>query len=162
MGCLDDFLNDNEKRMHEELHEWCDSNMGWEGCDVNCPFHTADGEKDPSKMHWCHVDYVETSTDKPHPAFLDALYRDYGYLKSQLIKPCEGKGVEPVNVDLITEKLTEGINKFVKEKNAVEHPEHYNQGGIECIDALIAAFGKEAVSHFCICNLREGDYINQT
>jgi hypothetical protein len=34
----------------------------------------------------------------------------------------------------------------------VNHPAHYNQGGIECIDALIAAYGKEAVSHFCACN----------
>lgn len=34
----------------------------------------------------------------------------------------------------------------------VIHPSHYNQGGIECIDAMVAAFGKETVSHFCICN----------
>ena len=36
--------------------------------------------------------------------------------------------------------------------NNVEHPSHYNQGNIECIDAMIAAFGKETVEHFCICN----------
>ena len=34
----------------------------------------------------------------------------------------------------------------------VNHPSHYNQGGIECIDAMVAAFGKEAVENFCICN----------
>lgn len=34
----------------------------------------------------------------------------------------------------------------------VNHPSHYNQGDIECIDAMTAAFGKEAVAHFCICN----------
>ena len=34
----------------------------------------------------------------------------------------------------------------------VNHPSHYNQGGIECIDAMVAAFGKEAVENFCLCN----------
>ena len=34
----------------------------------------------------------------------------------------------------------------------VNHPSHYNQGGIECIDAMVSAFGKEAVGNFCICN----------
>ncbi len=34
----------------------------------------------------------------------------------------------------------------------VDHPSHYNQGGIECIDAMVSAFGKESVKHFCICN----------
>ena len=36
--------------------------------------------------------------------------------------------------------------------SAVNHPSHYNQGGIECIDAMVSAFGKEAVGNFCICN----------
>lgn len=34
----------------------------------------------------------------------------------------------------------------------VNNPEHYASGGIECIDAMIAAYGKEAVMHFCQCN----------
>ena len=34
----------------------------------------------------------------------------------------------------------------------VNHPSHYTQGNIECIDAMVSAFGKEAVSNFCICN----------
>lgn len=34
----------------------------------------------------------------------------------------------------------------------VNHPSHYNQGNIECIDAMIAAFGKEAVENFCLLN----------
>lgn len=36
--------------------------------------------------------------------------------------------------------------------DTVNHPSHYNQGGIECIDAMIAAFGKEKVCDFCIMN----------
>lgn len=35
---------------------------------------------------------------------------------------------------------------------SVNHPSHYNQGGVECIDAMVAAFGKEAVENFCLLN----------
>ena len=34
----------------------------------------------------------------------------------------------------------------------VNHPIHYNQNGMECIDEMILVFGVEAVKHFCICN----------
>lgn len=34
----------------------------------------------------------------------------------------------------------------------VNHPLHYTQGGIECIDAMESAYGTEAVIHFCMCN----------
>lgn len=44
------------------------------------------------------------------------------------------------------------IIKKHSETDNVNHPSHYTQGGIECIDAMIAAFGKEAVSNFCLCN----------
>ena len=36
--------------------------------------------------------------------------------------------------------------------DVVNHPSHYTQGGIECLDAMISAFGKEAVANFCLCN----------
>lgn len=34
----------------------------------------------------------------------------------------------------------------------VNHPQHYTNGGIECIDAMISAFGKEAVMIYCRIN----------
>lgn len=34
----------------------------------------------------------------------------------------------------------------------VTNPQHYCSGGIECIDAMVAAFGKETVADFCLCN----------
>ena len=34
----------------------------------------------------------------------------------------------------------------------VRHPAHYTQGGIECIQAMEAAFGKEAVATFAKLN----------
>ena len=33
----------------------------------------------------------------------------------------------------------------------VNHPNHY-QGKNECIDVMVAMFGKETVKHFCMCN----------
>ena len=36
--------------------------------------------------------------------------------------------------------------------NQVSHPSHYNQGGIECLDAMEAAYGKEATATFCLTN----------
>lgn len=38
------------------------------------------------------------------------------------------------------------------EEERVNHPNHYAQGDIECIDAMQAAFGKQAVMWFCVCN----------
>lgn len=35
----------------------------------------------------------------------------------------------------------------------VNRPAHYTSGGIECIDAMQAAFGVEAVKDFCLCNV---------
>ena len=34
----------------------------------------------------------------------------------------------------------------------VNHPPHYETNGIECIDAMQASQGDEAVRDFCICN----------
>lgn len=40
----------------------------------------------------------------------------------------------------------------VSSESNVSHPSHYNQGCIECIDAMVSAFGKEAVANFCLVN----------
>lgn len=34
----------------------------------------------------------------------------------------------------------------------VNHPSHYETGGIECIDAMLETQGREAVMDFCVCN----------
>lgn len=33
----------------------------------------------------------------------------------------------------------------------VNHPSHYTQGNVECIDAMEIAFGEEAVARYCLC-----------
>ena len=34
----------------------------------------------------------------------------------------------------------------------VNNPQHYNQGSIECCDAMVSAFGSELFSQFCVMN----------
>jgi len=36
--------------------------------------------------------------------------------------------------------------------NSVDHPDHYNQGGYECIEVMLSIYGPEAVKDFCVCN----------
>lgn len=36
--------------------------------------------------------------------------------------------------------------------DTINKPSHYADSKIECIDAMEAAFGVEAVMHFCLCN----------
>lgn len=52
-----------------------------------------------------------------------------------------------------------------KKVEMVEHPQHYNQGNIECIDAMESAFGADEVASFCKLNAfkyiwRAGDKLN--
>lgn len=40
------------------------------------------------------------------------------------------------------------------EIDMVNHPQHYNRdGAMECIDEMIAVFGKDIVACFCLCNV---------
>lgn len=43
-------------------------------------------------------------------------------------------------------------NKPDIKDDPVNHPKHYTQGDIECIDAMIAAKGIDKVIAFCECN----------
>lgn len=42
---------------------------------------------------------------------------------------------------------------MVKEKDAVNHPEHYESGSYECIDEMVAVSGMSVVANFCLCNV---------
>ena len=51
------------------------------------------------------------------------------------------------------ERIEENYNiVFGEPKEMVDHPDHYNQGSMECIDEMILIFGVEAVMDFCVCN----------
>lgn len=53
-----------------------------------------------------------------------------------------------------TDDMTEYVEKYLEavKPDPVNRPAHYTSGGIECIDAMQAAFGAEAVKDFCLCN----------
>lgn len=41
---------------------------------------------------------------------------------------------------------------YSEPSDMVNHPYHYNQGKIECIDAMVSAYGTVMVTDFCLCN----------
>ena len=50
-------------------------------------------------------------------------------------------------------RIAEYANEESKPKyDNINHPEHYTHTGIECIDVMVAIFGKPMVMGFCICN----------
>ena len=53
-----------------------------------------------------------------------------------------------------TPNIAEVVEKYGEDvkPDPVNRPAHYTSGGIECIDAMQAAFGAEAVKDFCLCN----------
>lgn len=53
------------------------------------------------------------------------------------------------------DKMAEYVEKYLEgvKTDPVNRPAHYTSGGIECIDAMTAAFGDEAVKDFCLCNV---------
>lgn len=40
-----------------------------------------------------------------------------------------------------------------REREMVNHPDHYNQGGIECFDVIKAFYGDDAFEGFCAGNI---------
>lgn len=57
-----------------------------------------------------------------------------------------------VNMEWPESEETKRIRRLISPVEMVDHPSHYNSGGIECIDAMLAAFGKEEVIAFCKLN----------
>ena len=53
-----------------------------------------------------------------------------------------------------TPNIAEVLEKYGEDAkpDPVNRPAHYTSGGIECIDAMQAAFGAEVVKDFCLCN----------
>lgn len=57
-------------------------------------------------------------------------------------KETDNDDISAMVKDILDDKPTDNVN----------HPSHYTQGGMECIDEMLLIFGKEAVKNFCICN----------
>lgn len=61
-------------------------------------------------------------------------------------------GFEVIEDDTPTIAETAAKRSEDVKPDPVNRPAHYTSGGIECIDAMQAAFGDEAVKDFCLCN----------
>ena len=59
-----------------------------------------------------------------------------------ILNDCKDKGVASQSVSKQTDSGNDNVNK----------PKHYTQGKIDCINAMIEAFGVEAVKTFCKLN----------
>lgn len=49
-------------------------------------------------------------------------------------------------------EIDKGLKAASSKADAVNHPDHYKIGDIECIDVMLATQGVDAVINFCICN----------
>ncbi len=71
-------------------------------------------------------------------------------LKNNL--PCIAREEIYNDYDYINKAYELVLNSIKQQKDNVNHPTHYNNGKVECIEAMVSAYGAEAVKHFCICN----------
>lgn len=59
---------------------------------------------------------------------------------------------EPFPCDIAPTQELASTKEQAKKDN-VNHPQHYNKGGIECFDVIKAFYGKEAFEGFCAGNM---------
>ena len=59
---------------------------------------------------------------------------------------------EPFPCDIAPAQELASTKEQAKKDN-VNHPQHYNKGGIECFDVIKAFYGKEAFEGFCAGNM---------
>lgn len=58
------------------------------------------------------------------------------------------------SLDDVLDEMGNAFDEAMEESkpDMVNHPPHYELGGIECIDVMQAVYGVKAVKHFCMCN----------
>lgn len=58
------------------------------------------------------------------------------------------------NVEILLNRAREALEILAETYDNVNHPKHYcREGGMENIEEMVLAFGREAVMHFCLCNV---------
>lgn len=80
---------------------------------------------------------------------------DFEHMSDDQLVECLGKigiYVKPDDDIVTKEKIKQAINEI--NPDMVAHPPHYNQGGIECIDAIKSAVvGKTGIEAVCVANV---------
>lgn len=84
------------------------------------------------------------------------------HLWDDFVRDTEGTQMEPLDWSERLHKYAEETHKDAETSadathpdhpvTDATHPDHYNSGGIQCWDAMEAAWGAEAVQNFCVCN----------
>lgn len=101
------------------------------------------------RMKEIKYDLDGTTCITPCPYFANYDGRTIGSWMCNLCEYCRGDN----EIDnIVSCAYGEREDVAVGIENPVNHPVHYNQGSIECIDAIQAARGDEATKEFCICN----------
>lgn len=104
-------------------------------CGIEC------GSKPESVVNGC-LDYEQKLTPAPQYICITCANKDF----------CDKEGKIPNDGYDCTEwkpKLKETLVK----KDEVNHPDHYTQGGIECIDCIRASMSKEGFEDYCKGNV---------
>lgn len=70
-------------------------------------------------------------------------------------KPCENCFGDFLHDAISLDEAYEILMKQLDtEEDVINHPSHYNrEGAMESIEEMELIFGKEAVKHFCLCNV---------
>lgn len=122
-------IGELEKTMLDDLDEYCSDRSL---CNA-CVFFNGD----------------ETNCIHSGDYTIDDLFDRY----KQLLNECPSACSIPYDEFFkLAAPLTATTVEITNYDDMVNHPGHYTHGGIECIDAQIAAFGEETVTHFCLCN----------
>ena len=90
-----------------------------------------------------------------HPEFLnkallggcDGCPCDYGYLDD----PEQCAATEEYCTKCWDREIP-GTEPTTPKEDVVNHPNHYTNGGMECIDEMLLIFGVEATMNFCLLN----------
>ena len=84
---------------------------------------------------------------KEHDGCVDCRY----FLKTEKQLPCKNCNANYLQPNGYADLWEEGKEVLSEETNPIR-PNHYKSCSIECIDAMILAFGVDAVAEFCIIN----------
>ncbi len=88
------------------------------------------------------VKELDDSMYQYNPAYMEALDMAITALNN----------TETTKSDPYIPKHTIKLSIQEKKYDPVDKPEHYAHGAIQCIDAMLDVYGKEAVQHFCLLN----------
>ena len=93
---------------------------------------------------------IKEATRNQEEEFIDKALEDI--TRHYFTNSTTGVVEEPFPCDIAPTQELASTKEQTKKDN-VNHPQHYNKGGIECFDVIKAFYGKEAFEGFCAGNM---------